>query len=77
MDKAGMEEIELEKELEPIYQNPVLIVEAGKPGPIWTLSFDAESSLQVGKESWYRMSNENEKNGYASVYLHNPDDSLH
>lgn len=51
MDKAGMEEIELEKELEPIYQNPVLIVEAGKPGPIWTLSFDAESSLQVGKEN--------------------------
>jgi len=39
MDNIGMGEIELVKELEAVYQNPVLIVKVGKSGPIWTPFF--------------------------------------
>ena len=76
LDKAGLGEIEQVQELEPVYQNPVLIVKAGKPGPIWPPSSDAESSLRVGKESLDMVSYENEKTNNASVYLHHPVHSL-
>jgi len=36
---AGLGEIELEKEFEPIYPNPVLVIKVGKPSPIWTPLF--------------------------------------
>jgi hypothetical protein len=39
MDEAGLGEIELVQELEPVYQNPVLIVKVGRPGPTWTPCF--------------------------------------
>jgi hypothetical protein len=39
MNNAGMGEIELVQELEPVYPNPVLLVKVGKPGPIWTPFF--------------------------------------
>jgi hypothetical protein len=46
MNQAGLGEIELLQELQPVYQNPVLIVKVGKPGPIWTPLF-AVSRLSV------------------------------
>ena len=39
MGKAGMGEIDLVLGLETVYQNPVLVVKVGKPGPIWTPFF--------------------------------------
>jgi len=39
MGKAGIGEIDLVQGLEPVYQNPVLVVKVGKPGPIWTPFF--------------------------------------
>jgi len=36
MEKAGIGEIDLVQELEPVYQNPVLVVKLGKPDPTWT-----------------------------------------
>jgi len=39
IDEVGMGEIDLVQELEPIYQNPVLVVKVGKPGPTWTPFF--------------------------------------
>lgn len=39
LDQAGMGEIELVGEREPVYQNPVLVVKVGKPRPIWTPLF--------------------------------------
>lgn len=39
MDEAGMGEIELVQELEPGYQDPVLLVKVGSPVPIWTPFF--------------------------------------
>ena len=36
IDKIGVGEIELGRELKPTYQNPVLIVKVGTPGPLWT-----------------------------------------
>src|SRR5512138_3093061 len=35
MNKDGMWEIELVQELEPVDQNPVLVVKVGRPSPIW------------------------------------------
>ena len=46
MGKAGIGEIDLVQELEPVYQNPVLVVKVGKPGPIWT-PFFAMSQFSV------------------------------
>jgi len=46
MGKARMGEIDLVQELEPVYQNPVLVVKVGKPGPIWT-PFFAMSQFSV------------------------------
>ena len=39
MDEAGLPELEPVQELEPGYQNPVLVVKVGKAGPIWTPFF--------------------------------------
>jgi len=39
LDKAGLGEIELAQEFEPIYPNPVLVIKVGKPSPIWTPFF--------------------------------------
>jgi hypothetical protein len=39
MDEVGMGEIELVQELEPGYQDPVLVVKVGNPGSIWTPFF--------------------------------------
>jgi len=46
LDKAGIGEIELVQERQPVYQNPVLVVKVGKTGPIWTPIF-ATSQLSV------------------------------
>jgi len=46
MGKAGIGEIDLVQELEPVYQNPVLVVKVGKPGPIW-MPFFAMSQFSV------------------------------
>ena len=46
MDNAGIGEIELAQEREPVYQNPVLFVKVDKPGPIWT-PFFAMSQFSV------------------------------
>jgi len=46
MDIAGIGEIDLVQELKPMYQNPVLVVKVGKPGPIWT-PFFAMSQFSV------------------------------
>jgi hypothetical protein len=43
---AGIAEIELAQGLEPVYQNPVLVVKVGQPGPIWT-PFLAMSQLPI------------------------------
>ncbi|MGW8144910.1 MAG: hypothetical protein ACWGN2_10975 [Anaerolineales bacterium] len=52
MDKAGMGEIELVQELEPVYQNPVLVVKVGKPNPIWTPFFAmSQFSIHAGYAS--------------------------
>jgi hypothetical protein len=39
LGEAGMGEIEVMGELEPVSQNPVLVVKVIKPGPIWTPLF--------------------------------------
>ena len=39
MEEAGLGEFELVRELEPGYQNPVLLVKVGRPVPIWTPLF--------------------------------------
>ena len=39
LDQAEIGEIELVGEPEPVYQNPVLLVKVGEPGPIWTPFF--------------------------------------
>lgn len=39
LGEAGIGEIELLRELGPVYQNPVLVVKVGSPGPIWTPFF--------------------------------------
>lgn len=44
--EAGIGEIELSRELGPVYQNPVLVVKVGQPGPIWTPLF-AMSQLPI------------------------------
>lgn len=44
--EAGIGEIELSRELGPVYQNPVLVVKVGEPGPIWTPLF-AMSKLPI------------------------------
>jgi len=46
LGKAGIGEIEQVQDLEPVYQNPVLVVIVGKPGPIWT-PFFAKSQFSV------------------------------
>lgn len=46
MGNAGIGEIDMVQELEPVYQNPVLVVKVGKPGPIWT-PFFAMSQFSV------------------------------
>jgi hypothetical protein len=52
MDNAGMGEIELVQELEPAYQNPVLVVKVGRPGPIWTPFFAmSQFSIHAGYAS--------------------------
>jgi hypothetical protein len=52
MGKAGIGEIDLVQELEPVYQNPVLVVKVGKPGPIWTPFFAmSQSSVHAGYAS--------------------------
>ena len=52
MDKAGMGEIEMVQELKPVYQNPVLVVKVGKPGPIWTPFFAmSQYSIHAGYAS--------------------------
>ena len=33
---TGIAQIELAQGLEPVYQNPVLVVKVGRPGPVWT-----------------------------------------
>ena len=39
MREAGLGEIELVHELEPLYHNPVLVIKVGKPNPVWTPLF--------------------------------------
>ncbi len=39
MNEAGFGEIEVVQDLELNYQNPMLVVKVGKPGPIWTPLF--------------------------------------
>jgi len=39
MGKAGIGGIDLVQEIEPVYQNPVLVVKVGKPDTIWTPFF--------------------------------------
>ena len=39
IEQAGLGEIWLEQELQSRYQNPVLIVKVGEPGPAWTPFF--------------------------------------
>lgn len=52
MDNAGMGAIELVQELEPVYQNPVLVIKVGRPGPIWTPFFAmSEFSVHAGYAS--------------------------
>ena len=46
LDKAGLGEIELAQNFEPIYPNPVLVIKVGKPNPIWT-PFFAMSQFSV------------------------------
>ena len=49
---AGIGDIELVKGLEPVYQNPVLIVQVGEPGLIWTPIFaTGQFTVQVGYAS--------------------------
>lgn len=52
MGKAGMGEIDLLQELEPVYQNPVLVVKVGEPTPIWTPIFAmSQFSVHAGYAS--------------------------
>jgi hypothetical protein len=52
MDKAGIGESDLAQKLEPVYQNPVLVVKVGKPGPIWTPFFAiSQFSVHAGYAS--------------------------
>lgn len=52
MNEAGIAEIEVVQELEPVYQNPVLVVKVGKPGPIWTPFFAmSQFSVHAGYSS--------------------------
>ncbi len=52
MDEAGVGEIELARELEPAFQNPVLAVKAGRPGTIWTPFFAmSQASIHAGYAS--------------------------
>ena len=52
MDKARMGEIELVQELEPAYQNPVLVVKVGRPSLIWTPFFAmSQFSIHAGYAS--------------------------
>jgi hypothetical protein len=52
MDRAGMGETELVQELEPAYQNPVLVIKVGRPGPIWTPLFAmSQFSVHAGYAS--------------------------
>jgi hypothetical protein len=44
--EAGIGEIELAQALAPAYQNPVLLVKVGKPGPLWT-PFFATSNFSI------------------------------
>jgi len=50
--KAGIGEIDLVQGLEPVYQNPVLVVKVGKPGPFWTPFFAmSQFSIHAGYAS--------------------------
>jgi hypothetical protein len=50
--KVGIGDIELVQGLEEAYQNPVLIVQVGRPGLIWTPLFaTGQFSVQVGYSS--------------------------
>jgi len=52
MDEAGIGEIELMQELEPGYQNPVLVVKVRRPNPIWTPFFAmSEAPIHAGYAS--------------------------
>jgi hypothetical protein len=52
MNEAGLGEIAVVQELEPVYQNPVLVVKVGKPGPIWTPFFAvSQFSIHAGYAS--------------------------
>lgn len=52
IDKTGMGKIELVQELEPAYQNPVLVVKLVRPGLIWTPFFSmSQFSIHAGYSS--------------------------
>lgn len=52
MDKAGIGESDLVQKLKPVYQNPILVVKVGKPGPIWTPFFAiSQFSVHAGYAS--------------------------
>jgi hypothetical protein len=52
IQNSGLVEIEFAHELEPAYQNPVLIVQLGKPGLFWTPFFgNSQFSIQGGYAS--------------------------
>lgn len=52
MDNAGMGEIELVQELDPVYQNPALVVKVGNPSPVWTPFFAmSQFSIHAGYAS--------------------------
>lgn len=46
LEAAGLGEVVMEQELQPQYQNPVLVVKVGRSGPLWTPVF-AMSGLSV------------------------------
>jgi hypothetical protein len=52
MDNALMGTVELVQELEPAYQNPVLLVKVGRPGIVWTPFFAmSQVSIHAGYTS--------------------------
>ena len=52
LGEAGMSRIELVKELEPGNRSPVLVVNVGRPSPIWTPLFSmSQLPVQVGYAS--------------------------
>jgi len=84
MGKAGIGEIDLVQELEPVYQNPVLVVKVGKPGPIWTPFFamsqfsvhagyasDGDSTFMEGVEATHTsVAKKDVANMYAEYDVH-------